>query len=168
MRTATLWGLCLAMLCLLWSSNANATHIMGASITWDHVGKDSFEVELKVYRDCTGIQLSEPQVDIGCKSGSLGNVNTTELFYNGGRDVTPACQGQATECDSISSGGFTFGMQEYTKRVLVDLSRSTYQRSGSSGHTLARAGTCRRGSDTPSHQWRPPPYRSFSFDPPLW
>jgi hypothetical protein len=154
MRTATLWSFCLAVLCLLWSSNAKATHIMGASITWDHVGKDSFEVELKVYRDCTGIDLTEPKLDIGCKSGSLGNVDTTyttELFYNGGRDVTPACKGQATECDSISSGSFTFGMQEYTKRVLVDLSNASCQKVKFSYSECCRSNSITTGLDGDSY-----------------
>lgn len=47
MRRLTL--LCLA---LLFTQLANATHIVGGSLTYDHLGGSTFRVTLKMYRDC--------------------------------------------------------------------------------------------------------------------
>ena len=123
MRTFTPLGFCLTLLCLL-SSNANATHIMGASVTWDHVGKDSFEVAVKVYRDCTGIPLRKPLLGVGCKNGSLSGADTTLLSYNQGKDVTPVCNKTATQCDN-SGVSFGYGVEEHKVRYLVDLSNAS-------------------------------------------
>ncbi len=124
MKPTRLFSLCLTLLCFL-SSNAYATHIMGASITWDHVGKDSFEVALKVYRDCTGIRLSTtPQLNVGCKTGSLSNVDTTRLNYNGGKDATPVCASTKSQCQS-SSASFSYGVEEHVATYLVDLSNAS-------------------------------------------
>ncbi len=39
-------------LILLWSSPANATHIVGGEMTYSHVQGDTFEIQLTVFRDC--------------------------------------------------------------------------------------------------------------------
>ena len=124
MRLATLFSLCLTLICLGMTNHANATHIMGASVTWDHVGKDSFEVAVKVYRDCTGIPLRKPLLGVGCKNGSLSGADTTLLSYNQGKDVTPVCKKTATQCDN-SGASFGYGVEEHKARYLVDLSNAS-------------------------------------------
>jgi gliding motility-associated-like protein len=54
--------LCLALLC---SFIANATHIVGGSLTYDHLGGATYRITLKMYRDCRPTSVAFPgQVDI--------------------------------------------------------------------------------------------------------
>ena len=46
-----------AIITLISFTNASATHLMGGEITYTHVAGDTYEVTLKVYRDCSGANL---------------------------------------------------------------------------------------------------------------
>ena len=103
--------------------NAKATHVMGSDITWDCIGKDSFEVTLTVYRDCTGVGLGQPNLNVGCDSG--GSINTSPTVvsgsYNGGKDITPICNNNSSQCNN---GSFPIGIEKHKVKYIVDLSNS--------------------------------------------
>lgn len=96
---------------------------MGSDITWENVGKDSFEVTLTVYRDCTGIDLSKPSLSVSCDSGGSISTSPTEVSnsYVDGKDITPICDNSNSEC---GSGGFGYGIEKFQVKYTVDLSNT--------------------------------------------
>ena len=115
--------LLLGLALFLLPGTSKATHVMGSDITWDNIGKDSFEVTLTVYRDCTGINLARPNLNIGCDSGgSVSNITQTSTSYNNGKDITPICDQSNSEC---GGSGFGYGIEEHKVTYIVDLSNSS-------------------------------------------
>lgn len=109
---------------LLSPFNLKATHLMGSDITWECIGNDSFEVTLTVYRDCTGIDLSKPDLQVGCKSGGSGNnIKSSEKTSVNITDVTPTCESSCTQCES-SSCSFSYGIEKHEITYIVDLTNS--------------------------------------------
>lgn len=98
---------------------SKATHLAGAEVNWQHVGKDSFEVTLSVYRDCTGIDLSTPTLNVGCKSGSIGSVPVKHLDTTI-EDVTSNCSNICNAC-SPGSCSNNYGFEAHRYTYLVDL-----------------------------------------------
>ncbi len=52
------------------SQKAEATHVMGADITYKCVDSLKFEFTITYYRWCAGVGFSTPQTFIECSSGS--------------------------------------------------------------------------------------------------
>jgi len=106
------------------TSQTRATHIMGSDITWECLGNDSFEVTLSVYRDCTGVGLNPPVLDITCKSGGSA-IGITKTLKGGVtvKDVTPVCESSCTQCSS-SGCSFQYGIEKHTVTYIVDMSNS--------------------------------------------
>lgn len=95
--------------------SAKATHLMSAEITYKFISGDSFEITLKVYRDCNGIAMyySPILIDNGCTTSSV----IPSLISV--KDVT----GIATACPAQSrcSGAYQYGIEEYIYRVRTRL-----------------------------------------------
>ena len=86
------------MYCCLMASvqQSRATHMMGADFEYTCVGKDSFYLYIKVYKDCKGSQMSPIAITIdgiGCAYTSSGTM--TQLSCE---DITGTCKGQCTKC----------------------------------------------------------------------
>lgn len=101
---------------LVSSKNASATSIFGAEIAYKSVGNDSFDLILKIVRDCNGIPISPSPIKVtaGCKT-----TNYTPAFVSA-TDITgvnPYCAIQ-----SRCSGSYQYGfLQEiYKVRVLLN------------------------------------------------
>lgn len=90
---------------------ANATHMMGADVSWKCKGNDTFIVTITLYRDCNGIPLSPNTLylsPIGC-SGSEKEINSS---LSKGKDITPVCSKSCTRCTDPSCS-FQFGIEQY-------------------------------------------------------
>lgn len=125
-RFATRVATLLAFVLFLFNHSTQATHVMGSEINWEHVGKDSFQVDISVYRDCTGIALAPIDLNISCKSSgqSLSSVTKKKIGKKQVTDVTPVCKQTCTKCDKAGCN-FQYGMQKHTQSFLVDLSQSS-------------------------------------------
>src|SRR5215212_5985341 len=98
-----------------------ATHILGAEIYYTHAVADSFDVTLKVYRDCNGISLSNSPVKF---------VSACDTFYEvlsliSVRDVTginPKCS-----LSSKCSGSYAYGVEEHVfkRRIRLPVNNCT-------------------------------------------
>lgn len=69
------------ILILTLSTHANATHIVGGSFTYEHLGGSSYNVKLKLYRDCAPGTFAYPNdVTVQVRDG-LGNALTPSLNF---------------------------------------------------------------------------------------
>jgi gliding motility-associated-like protein len=106
-------------LIILWLMSADyaaATHLMGADLVYKNVGKDSFYVTLKIYRDCNGITLSNSPIFIS--SPGCSTISKT-LSLISVKDITNLCGGTDSKC---VGGTFPYGVEEHTFEGLIKTS----------------------------------------------
>lgn len=98
---------------------AEASHVMGSDIVYRCLGNGQYEVTLRVYRDCNGIQLGNTPVQARCASGSGSTINLN-LPKISQRDIT----GIDASCpiQSRCSGSFQYGVEEHVWKGVVNLS----------------------------------------------
>ena len=111
-----LWGLVMALGVCLWSYQAQATHAMGADLTYTCIGSNQYEITLTFYRDCKGTSIKQSQRitlnSLGCKSFTvnLPRVSQTE--------VTTLCPGAPSACNNRNG---SYGVEKHTYRGRVTL-----------------------------------------------
>src|SRR5665213_2079808 len=108
----------IALFGLLAPFSARATHVMGADIQWICVGKDSFEIIVKAYRDCNGIPLGG--TDLTYFSSSPGTcVGSASANPNVccGTDITPTCASSCDRCKDANCD-FPYGIQVWTTKAI--------------------------------------------------
>lgn len=108
---------------------ASATHVMGADLEYNCVGKDSFEIIIKVYKDCKGVSLSPIALSvagIGCSFS--GSYSMTQVSCT---DITPVCKKSCSKCSptncnaygypngSNASCSFQYGIEKLVFKQLV-------------------------------------------------
>lgn len=127
------------VLLLLFSSfPSKADHVIGGTIGWECVGKDSFKLELTAYRDCNGSSLTSMILGLSTSCGTKNVVVTT----TSSTDVTPVCDEQCTRCDSRGCT-FKYGIQRIKASALIDV--SSYRNNGCCELTLSFSQCCRGG-----------------------
>ena len=105
----TIWGLS--------SQSAFASHMAGSDMEFKCLGKDTYQIVLRVYRDCTGIPINAtPQITLTpqapCTQGTKSVTMTRTLV----RPVRFMCAGMKNICEG---GSFPFGMEENRFEVTV-------------------------------------------------
>ena len=101
---------------------ADATHLLGTELSYEHISGDTFLVKLKIYRDCHGIALSQTPFRVTPK-GKAGITINGNLY--GGTDVTPVCKSHCTTCKSLSCTS-DLGIEEYLMDAIVVLPDCEY------------------------------------------
>ena len=108
---------------LLFSSNkANATHMMGADITYKCIDTLKFEITIKFYRDCRGISFNNPSCNIRCATG--GSASAT-LTLDNIKEITPVCATSSGYCTPSNTYGTGEGIEQHTYKVTVDFNDAT-------------------------------------------
>lgn len=109
----------LFMLPLLFSgTKAEATHMMGADITYRCIDTLKFEVTLKWYRDCRGISLNGAgSLTVRCTNGGSRTIN---LSLIGIKEITPLCASEPSRCSPSNTTGSGEGVEEHTYRGIID------------------------------------------------
>lgn len=98
-------------------NEVNATHVMGANITYTCVSPGQYDVFFTLYRDCRGIE-AEASITIDYRSQQCGINNSITLSRIAGpTDITPVCPGQATSC----SGNGQYGVQRFLYKGTLNL-----------------------------------------------
>ena len=103
---------------LLVSGKVSASHTMGADLTYECLGGNTYKVTVSFYRDCIGIAApANPLVTI--TSASCGQSLSVTCYKRPGtgQEVTPACSSSVTTCNG---GSFT-GIQEWVYDGIVTL-----------------------------------------------
>ena len=143
LKTTTLT---LVFLCCLFSSNeAKATHMMGSEITYKCIAPLKYKVLVRIYRDCTGVNLGSIQLKTSCGTNSV-NISPTKT---GIRDVTPTCNSISSSCQSNASLGI--GIEVHTFEFILDLNKapySTWSANGCKEFTISWSQCCRNGEIT--------------------
>ncbi len=112
----------IAIFCILLSSTnfSYATHLMGSDITYRCLGTNAYEITLKIYRDCIGIDLKTNQwIDISCAKNpltTLGNIVFKRFQIKDITGINPS--GVKTLCQN---GVFKFGVEEHTYRDTITI-----------------------------------------------
>ncbi|MEL6632565.1 MAG: hypothetical protein AAFQ83_13885 [Bacteroidota bacterium] len=93
-------------------SLAQATHTMGADITYSCTGAGTYVVSLTFFRDCAGILPVNPQT-LDYSSASCGTTGSISMTQASGSpiDVTPLCPSEVSACGSGSTS--SFGIEQY-------------------------------------------------------
>jgi gliding motility-associated-like protein len=103
---------------ILFSGLVYGSHTMGADLTYQHLGGNTYRITISFYRDCIGIAApATPTVNINSPScgQSLSVVCTPRPGT--GQEVTPTCSSAVTTC---AGGAFT-GIQEWVYDGIVTL-----------------------------------------------
>jgi hypothetical protein len=99
---------------------AQASHIAGAEIFYDHLGGNQYRISTILYRDCSGI-MAPSTVCMNFRSVGCGTVTNTNFTLNRvglAVDITPLCPGQVSRCTSPTG---VPGRQRFTYEATVTL-----------------------------------------------
>ncbi|HXH17549.1 MAG TPA: hypothetical protein VNJ07_00580, partial [Chitinophagales bacterium] len=117
--------LMMSSLCLNFE-NAQASHAMGADISYQCLGGDSFLITLNFYRDCFGIDApTDATIDISSVSCGISGLSFTLPLAPGSvtdpnpREVSPLCPAQLPF--STCNGGSYPGVEQYIYEAVVHL-----------------------------------------------
>lgn len=118
MQKAVLYFLALLFLCLL-TPNVQASHQMGADLSYRCVSGNTYEVTLRFYRDCSGIL---PSTEAFVRYSSL-NCGQSERILRMPQtqvtEVSPLCP--TSVANSTCNGGTLPGVMLYEYKALVTL-----------------------------------------------
>ncbi len=101
---------------ILWQ--AQASHLQGADIWYEHVNADTYRVWLALYRDCDGISLSTTQT-LTVASSCTTSFTVTMNLVGTAQEVSPLCP--ASLPNSTCNGGTLPGTERYLFSALVVL-----------------------------------------------
>ncbi|MFN8142839.1 MAG: PKD domain-containing protein [Bacteroidia bacterium] len=103
---------------LLSAETSQASHTMGADLTYECLGGNTYKITLSFYRDCIGIAApANPFVTINSSTCGQSLGVTCYPRAGTGQEVTPACSTSVTTCNG---GSFT-GIQEWVYDGIVTL-----------------------------------------------
>lgn len=100
------------------SGKVHASHAMGADLTYQCLGGNTYRITLSFYRDCIGI-AAPANVYINASSASCGaSLGVTCYPIPGtGQEVTPICPSATSTCN----GGVFTGIQEWVYEGIINL-----------------------------------------------
>ncbi|MFB6306031.1 MAG: hypothetical protein ABEH43_03430, partial [Flavobacteriales bacterium] len=99
---------------LLIPSKVQASHAMGADITYECLGNDQYVFTLVLYRDCDGITPSSTQT-LDFESSSCGTSFSQSLSFVGDTtEVSQLCESEIN--NSTCNGGTQPGTQQWIYR----------------------------------------------------
>lgn len=118
-KTLLLWtSILAAVVATLYTPSASASHTMGADLTYECLGGNTYRVTLSFYRDCIGIAApSAPFVNVSSASCGQAIGLTCYPRPGTGQEVTPSCSSSVTTC----RGGTFTGIQEWVYDGIVNL-----------------------------------------------
>lgn len=98
-----------------------ATHVIGGEITYRSITADSLEVTITVYRDCSGVILSNSPITITSDTNSAQHAFPRVSV----RDITGLALGCNTKsrCDTTGSG-YVYGFEEHVFKGNIKLFNS--------------------------------------------
>ena len=96
---------------------AKATHAMGVDLTYTCLGNNQYRLNLTVYRDCNGINLT-PSQTIQWNSSSLGLSGAVSLNAISNTEITPVCPGVVGSA-CMNTG--IYGIQRWVYEGVVTL-----------------------------------------------
>jgi PKD repeat protein len=107
-----------ALLLMVQFREAKASHAMGADLTYECLGGNTYKIRVSFYRDCIGIPAPN-NVFVNIRSVTCGqNLGITCNPIPGtGQEVTPLCPSAVSSCN----GGIFTGIQEWVYEGVITL-----------------------------------------------
>ncbi|MBK7968083.1 MAG: PKD domain-containing protein [Bacteroidetes bacterium] len=107
-----------AILLMMQFREARASHAMGADLTYECLGGNTYRIRVSFYRDCIGIPAPN-NVFVNIRSVTCGqNLGITcDPIPGTGQEVTPLCPSAISSCN----GGIFTGIQEWVYEGVVTL-----------------------------------------------
>jgi len=98
--------LLLLMMFLFSFLTVQATHMMGADVSYKCLGNGKYKIIAKVYRDCRGVSMGTPSFGTyaglnggnGCGSYTLSGLSRVSI-----KDVTTRCSTSSNPCGTANS-----------------------------------------------------------------
>ncbi len=92
------------------AKQAEASHMAGGQITYTCIGLDSFEVTVKVFRYCAGINFQPTAINVtatsSCGGSTTVQLNRTTGPVHSGFDISQVCSSQSSNCQSGTATGY--------------------------------------------------------------
>jgi len=115
--------LLLLFLFLLNFLNVQASHMMGADVSYKCLGNGKYKIIAKVYRDCRGIPMGI--VSFGAYAGTNGGNGCGSYAISGLSrikitDITSRCSTASSPCSPSNSTTGNQGTEEHTFEITVD------------------------------------------------
>ncbi|PCJ67126.1 MAG: hypothetical protein COA58_02065, partial [Bacteroidetes bacterium] len=128
------------------SQKVEATHVMGADITYKCIDSLKFEFTITYYRWCAGVSFSTPTTWIECSSGGSSRSVTPTLSSI--KEITPVCASAGGECvpQNTRVNGAE-GIEQHVYKVIIDFKVIPYSNMVSCGKVRLRTGQCCRNSN---------------------
>ncbi|MES2618336.1 MAG: T9SS type A sorting domain-containing protein [Bacteroidota bacterium] len=103
---------------------AEASHMMGAEITYRCLGNKQYEITARVYRDCRGIPFNNPSITVTDYNGKTISLSYTRVSIE---DITPRCDDSSTgPCNPSNNTVSNEGVELHTFLDTIDFSVSPY------------------------------------------
>jgi len=107
--------------------NVQATHMMGADVSYQCLGNGKYKIIAKVYRDCRGVSMGTVAFGAyagtnggnGCGSYTLSGLSRTSI-----KDVSTKCSTASNPCGSANSAFSGLGVEEHTFEATIDFNTS--------------------------------------------
>jgi len=112
MKIKLLFTVAVICLSLGVSKQAQASHAMGADLSYECLGGDSFRVTLNLYRDCAGIDApTSATINFSSGSCSIGSLTYTLPLVGVAQEVSSLCPTSLPQ--STCNGGSLPGVEQY-------------------------------------------------------
>jgi gliding motility-associated-like protein len=107
--------------------SVQATHMMGADVSYKCLGNGKYKITAKVYRDCRGVPMGI--VSFGAYAGTnggngCGSYTLTGLSRVKITDITSRCSTASSPCSPSNSTTGNQGTEEHTFEATVDFNAS--------------------------------------------
>jgi gliding motility-associated-like protein len=107
--------------------SVQATHMMGADVSYQCLGNGKYKIIAKVYRDCRGVSMGTVAFGAyagtnggnGCGSYTLSGLSRTSI-----KDVSTKCSTASNPCGSANSAFSGLGVEEHTFEATIDFNTS--------------------------------------------
>jgi hypothetical protein len=104
---------------------SQATHIVGAEITYTAIDTLKFRVTFKAYRDCRGISMPSWPLVVRCGDSTMvENMGRFSTSTRKIKDITPVCKGSSSCGNSPNSGFSQLGVEEHEYSMVLDFTRT--------------------------------------------
>jgi hypothetical protein len=98
-------------------TNAYSSHLSGGEISYTCVGVNQYEVTLKLFRDCDGVDLNDNEI-LSWNSVSCGASGSISLDRESMEDITPICVSEESSC---GTGTGSDGIELHIYKGIVTL-----------------------------------------------
>jgi hypothetical protein len=99
-------------------NTVSATHLIGGEVSHEYIGNHKYIVQVKIYRDCSGIPLQNNYTTVNVRElNNTSNFFAQTLTKIGFSDITGVCSSESTICSGNVNG--TFGIEEHIYKDTV-------------------------------------------------